>query len=274
MARFRADQKCCGSRRECSCGLTHSGSPPRVTEVWHGIRSCQGVMLNSLLFPAALFSAIAALGLVFPVPNLTNAVPMEIRPVREALHVDEWSKDLVVEETLASFKNRFRCTIYYTPKETGFTSDAGFDLTPETRSGLDQRVFPRDFLLAVQKEGYGRMKEPVEGHSYISYHRSEWRFADAPLDCSGKPLIAKRSCAVKTGHKLIRPQTKFKVCGSSVPPEFDELRWIVSDTGSALDDGQVDLYWGEEDPSGPGKGITFPKGCRSTIDQTTVIVLR
>src|SRR5437870_290732 len=60
----------------------------------------------------------------------------------------------------------FFCTIYYTPKESGFTTERGFDSTPIGAPGLHGRKFPRDFLLAVKKEGFGRMNEPIDGQNY------------------------------------------------------------------------------------------------------------
>ncbi len=61
------------------------------------------------------------------------------------------------------------CTLYYTPMESGFIAARGFDVRMETRPGLRGRKYPRDFLLAVKKEGSGRIKQPVEGCNYICY---------------------------------------------------------------------------------------------------------
>src|SRR5215467_12317429 len=38
------------------------------------------------------------------------------------------------------------CTLYYTPKESGFTFERGFDAMPVTKPGLHGRKYPRDFL--------------------------------------------------------------------------------------------------------------------------------
>src|SRR5207302_9175112 len=62
------------------------------------------------------------------------------------------------------------CTLYYTPKESGFTFERGFDATRVTKSGLRGRTYPRDFLRSVKKEGYGRITPPVNGHNYIRYN--------------------------------------------------------------------------------------------------------
>src|SRR5438045_6311294 len=49
------------------------------------------------------------------------------------------------------------CTLYYTPKESGFTFERGFDATRVSKPGLRGRAYPRDFLRSVMKEGYGRI---------------------------------------------------------------------------------------------------------------------
>jgi hypothetical protein len=55
------------------------------------------------------------------------------------------------------------CTLYYTPKESGFTFERGFDATPVTKPGLQGRKYPRDFLRSVKKEGFGRITTPLTG---------------------------------------------------------------------------------------------------------------
>src|SRR5262245_36412842 len=65
------------------------------------------------------------------------------------------------------------CTIYYTPKESGFTFERGFDATPVTKPGLQGRKYPRDFLRSVKKEGFGRITTPVNGRYYIRYNSSD-----------------------------------------------------------------------------------------------------
>src|SRR6266536_4352875 len=49
----------------------------------------------------------------------------------------------------AIYPRIFFCTVYYTPKESGFIAERGFDATPITAPGLHARPYPRDFLLAV-----------------------------------------------------------------------------------------------------------------------------
>src|ERR1043166_9902409 len=73
------------------------------------------------------------------------------------------------------------CTLYYTPKESGFTFERGFDATPVTKSGLHGRKYPRDFLRSVKKEGFGRIKTPVNGRNYIRYNgRDSYAYSSAP----------------------------------------------------------------------------------------------
>src|SRR5947199_8225160 len=60
------------------------------------------------------------------------------------------------------------CTLYYTPMESGFTSERGFDATPITTSGLHGRTYPRDFRRTVNKDGFGRIVRAVNGlHSLL-----------------------------------------------------------------------------------------------------------
>src|SRR5436853_7173910 len=61
------------------------------------------------------------------------------------------------------------CTLYYTPKESGFTFERGFDSTRVTKSALHGRAYPRDFLRSVMDEGFGRITTPDNGRNYIRY---------------------------------------------------------------------------------------------------------
>src|SRR6476619_3321308 len=78
------------------------------------------------------------------------------------------------------------CTLYYTPKESGFTFERGFDATRVTKRGLHGRTYPRDFLRSVKKEGYGRITTPVNGHNYIRYtDGGSYSFAGPPSGGGG-----------------------------------------------------------------------------------------
>src|SRR5436189_4784469 len=83
------------------------------------------------------------------------------------------------------------CTLYYTPKESGFTFERGFDSTRVTKSGLHGRAYPRDFLRSVMKEGYGRITTPVNGRNYIRYNDGgSYSFSSAPSG-GGGTLVAR-----------------------------------------------------------------------------------
>src|SRR6266480_6179480 len=96
------------------------------------------------------------------------------------------------------------CTLYYTPVESGFTFERGFDATPITKSGLHGRNYPRDFLRSVKKEGFGRIVTPVDGCHYISYNGGDsFAFASRPTG-GGGVLVARYSAAAKLGQSGLR----------------------------------------------------------------------
>ncbi len=43
--------------------------------------------------------------------------------------------------------------------------------------------------------------------------------------------------------------------------QFGGIRYEVGNTGAGLFRSQIDLYWGEDDPRGPGSGIFRPASC-------------
>jgi hypothetical protein len=158
--------------------------------------------------------------------------------------------------------------------ESAFVEGAGFDLTPTTKAGLQDRKFPRDFLKAVELEGFGRMKTAVNGLLYVSCCRGQWNYASAPLDSCGRPLQALCSSAVGADYELVRSQASFRVQGAGLPSAFLGARWQVSDTGSGLKPCQIDFYWGEDAPLGPGRMLSRPRGMPSAAFSPTVLVLR
>src|SRR6266705_3134445 len=96
------------------------------------------------------------------------------------------------------------CTLYYTPMESGFTFDRGFDATPVTKPGLHGRRYPRDFLRSVKKEGFGRIITPVNGRNYIRYTGGDsYAFSSAPSG-GGGTLVARFSAAAKSGQVGLR----------------------------------------------------------------------
>jgi hypothetical protein len=178
------------------------------------------------------------------------------------------------EDVAAAYDGVFRGTVYYTVLESAFTEGSGFDLTATTKAGLKDRVFARDFLKAVEVEGFGRMKTAVEGKQYISCCRGVWSYAREPLDSCGRPLRALRSSAVGADYELVRLQASFRVHAPGLPKSFLQARWEVCDTGSGLKPGQIDFYWGEDAPLGPGAMLSRPRGMPSAAFNPTVLVLR
>src|SRR5256886_16479551 len=97
------------------------------------------------------------------------------------------------------------CTLYYTPMESGFTFERGFDATPTTRPGLHGRTYPRDFLRSVKKEGFGRLREPVNGSHYIRYNGGDsFAFGSKPRG-GGGDVLSPFSAPGKPGQNGLPP---------------------------------------------------------------------
>ena len=156
----------------------------------------------------------------------------------------------------------FFCTIYYTPKESGFTTERGFDSTPIGAPGLHGRKFPRDFLLAVKKEGFGRMNEPIDGQNYIRWiGDGRYAFAKAPVGRRGEVLIPHRSCAISSRNRFLHQHATLLIKSQTVNEEIGREGWFVCDTGSGVHPLQIDLYWGEDEPRGAiGRQRARPRG--------------
>jgi hypothetical protein len=177
-------------------------------------------------------------------------------------------------QVLAIYEGVFHGTIYYTPREDAFTTEAGFDVAPSTRPGLKKKRFPRDFLKAVELEGFGLMRVPVEGKRYISCCRGCWNYAEEAVDSAGQVLQPLSSTAIGAEYDLVRSRISFQVRATGIPSKFAEARWKVCDTGSGLKPGQIDFYWGEDAPLGPAQKLSRPKGMPDPIANLTVVVLR
>jgi hypothetical protein len=103
----------------------------------------------------------------------------------------------------------YYCTVYYTPRESGFTAERGFDDTRVTAPGLKGRRYPLAFLQAVKREGFGRLAEPVNGLDYLQYAGGgRYRFAKAPLGNRGNVLVPRNSCAI-SGTTVSSPRSGF-----------------------------------------------------------------
>ena len=151
------------------------------------------------------------------------------------------------------------CTLYYTPVESGFTAERGFDMTMETKPGLRGNKYPRDFLRAVKLEGYGRITIPVNGRSYIAYDGGHYVYDTAPKGRGVTPLIPCKSAAVKLGDQALKGKTRLETDAPELADVFGNAEWTIIDTGGGLRRWQLDLYWGEDEPRAP-ESIGRPRG--------------
>jgi hypothetical protein len=153
------------------------------------------------------------------------------------------------------------CTVYYTPMESGFTAERGFDATLVTRPGLHGRKYPRDFLISVRKEGFGRLREPVNGRNYIRYEGgTSYSFARHAVGRGTDPLVPRLSAATRRGQRGLDYGVIIETPAPTVRQIFGSTRWKIVDTGGGLRHWQVDLYWGEDEPLGPGRFMARPRG--------------
>ena len=160
------------------------------------------------------------------------------------------------------FTGLFFCTIYYTPKESGFTAERGFDATPTTAPGLKGHMYPRDFLAAVKKEGFGRMVTPVDGRNYVRYAgKGSYAFAEVPLGRRGEVLEPRRSCAISGRNAFLRQHDTITIKSPAINAEISDGDWFICDTGGGVHPLQIDLYWGEDEPRGAvGRQRARPAG--------------
>jgi hypothetical protein len=159
-----------------------------------------------------------------------------------------------------SDSSRYFCTIYYTPRESGFTQERGFDVSKETRPGLKGREFPRDFLKAVEQEGCGKMKTSYEKCWYITFDGHKWSYVISPIGARSQRLIPKKSCSVSKTQEQFAIGSTIHISSKTVSQVFGTEDWIVEDHGGGLKQFQIDLYWGEDDPLGPNRSIIRPRG--------------
>src|SRR6266851_584617 len=136
------------------------------------------------------------------------------------------------------------CTLYYTPMESGFTFERGFDAALVTKLGLHGRKYPRDFLRSVKKEGYGRIATPVNDRNYIRYNgRDSFGFASRPAGGGGN-LVPRFSAAAKLGQSGLHRGAIIETPASTVRQVFGSTRWKIIDTGGGLRKWQADSWRG------------------------------
>ena len=134
----------------------------------------------------------------------------------------------------------------------------GFNTTPATLRGLGGRKYGADFLKATYVEGFSRLAEPVRGRPYLSY---DGKFHTRILGNRNNTLLDRESIAVHRGNPLFSKTTRTWILDPAMYNQFGATRFQVGDTGGGLFRSQIDLYWGEDDPLGPGSDIWRPASC-------------
>ncbi|MCB1086871.1 MAG: hypothetical protein KDM63_07485, partial [Verrucomicrobiae bacterium] len=151
------------------------------------------------------------------------------------------------------------CTIYYTPRESGFTKSGGFNVSPSQPRGLS-REFPADFVKATGIEGFGLMEEEDKSGAYLKYDGS-WGYRSRILGNRNNTLRDRESLAVHRRNPLFVPGGRVWILDPELYNTFGSLRYQTADTGGGLYRSQIDIYWGEDDPLGPGADIWRPATC-------------
>ena len=101
---------------------------------------------------------------------------------------------------------------------------------------------------------------PVNGRQYIQYNGgNSFAFASRPTG-GGGTLVARFSAATKLGQSVLRHGVIIETSSSTVKEVFGSTRWKIVDTGGGLRRWQVDLYYGEDEPLGPGRFMGRPRG--------------
>jgi len=127
-----------------------------------------------------------------------------------------------------------------------------------TKPGLHGRTYPRDFLRSVKKEGYGRITTPVSDRHYIKYNGGDsYAYSSAPSS-GGGTLVPRFSAAAKSSGPL-RHGLVLETSAAEVQRVFGSTRWKIMDTGGGLRRWQIDCYFGEDEPLGPGKFMGRPR---------------
>ncbi len=152
----------------------------------------------------------------------------------------------------------FFCTVYYTPREAGFTKERGFKTTPDSLRALRSKKYPHDFVKATYVEGFGRLAEPQNGRPYLSY---DGKFHTRILGNRNNTLLDRESIAVHRGNPLFGKTIRAWILDPEMYNQFGAVRFQVGDTGGGLYKSQIDLYWGKDDPLGPGADVWRPASC-------------
>jgi 3D (Asp-Asp-Asp) domain-containing protein len=197
-------------------------------------------------------------GLLEEPEKFADIVPPQAIPAERLRFFTDMMRDLYAtfEETPES--DYFFCTIYYTPLETGFVAERGFDLKPTVMKGSGGKKFGADFVRSVIMEGFGRLATALNDKPYLAYNG---RLHTRILGNRNNELVPRHSIAVNTRNRLVPSGRKVWVLDPEIYNQFGAALYGVADTGGGLFHNQIDLYWGEDDPRGPGSGIARAASC-------------
>lgn len=165
----------------------------------------------------------------------------------------------------AVFSDEFSATLYYTPKESGFTAN-----TNTTTMPFSGRLVKTDFLLAVKQEGWGLLAQPVNGYNYLGYYQGAYHLANNPQTSTGNNLIPGQSAAGSPSGFIIN-SASIHTYNNSIQNTFNSSDWNIVDVGSLINvSTHVDLYYGDDNPADNGLRYGRPATPTWTGGNTTV----
>lgn len=178
----------------------------------------------------------------------------------------------------AVFKDKFFCTVYYTPLESGFTSEATEEVSIKYKEGGSTEegvlILNSVFWEVVKTEGWGKLATAAHGYEYIDYNG--W-LGSQPVGKANRPLVPKKSCAGWNKQFFVNSKrcSKVTIDNVAVSGPFGNSDWDVVDVGGAVGKNHLDLYWGEANPRGQGANERFlPAGTTFTRANDIYVVLK
>ncbi|MEO0445687.1 MAG: hypothetical protein AAF191_06375, partial [Verrucomicrobiota bacterium] len=96
------------------------------------------------------------------------------------------------------------------------------------------------------------------GKNYLNY---QGKYHPRILGNRNNTLQPRESIAVHRYNPLFGKGTRAWILDPELYHQFGAIRYQVGDTGGGLFRSQIDLYWGEDDPLGPGPDIWRPASC-------------
>jgi hypothetical protein len=75
----------------------------------------------------------------------------------------------------------------------------------------------------------------------------------------GGVLVPRYSGAMKGGDGRLRRGATIEISSPELQKIFGSSRWKIMDTGGGLRRWQIDCYFGEDEPLGPGKFMGRPR---------------